>query len=159
VSGSGISCQHPTAQFFYTTDALPATQPTVSKHWRQSDTYQSDNQSMFKRPPLSSRRTQTSRHIDLSNCFIWITNVWSGNKQTILTHSIHSQTGSNLVKLGQWCKTHIRTRNTSRTRSVGHEVEWLSVSRYAVAGRCSWSGSRSRCRSYSVSLIWSRSAL
>ena len=49
VSGSGISwaiCnsaprsrqiphQHPTAQFFYRLDALPATQPTASKHWRQ----------------------------------------------------------------------------------------------------------------------------
>ena len=50
VSGSGISwdtcksaprsketttqAQHPTAQFFYRPDALPATQPTVSKHWR-----------------------------------------------------------------------------------------------------------------------------
>ena len=26
--------QHPTTQFFYRPDALPATQPTVSKHWR-----------------------------------------------------------------------------------------------------------------------------
>jgi len=46
VSGSGISwaicksaprsrqmpCQHPTIQFFYRPDALPATQPTASKH-------------------------------------------------------------------------------------------------------------------------------
>ena len=28
-----ITRQHPTAQFFYRQDALPATQPTVSKHW------------------------------------------------------------------------------------------------------------------------------
>jgi len=48
VSGSGICCaicksaphprqprQHPTTQFFYRPDALPATQPTASKHWRQ----------------------------------------------------------------------------------------------------------------------------
>jgi len=47
-SGSGISwdicksarrCRqitmHPTTQFFYRPDALPAAQPTVSKHWRQ----------------------------------------------------------------------------------------------------------------------------
>ena len=26
--------QHPTAQFFYRLDALPANQPTASKHWR-----------------------------------------------------------------------------------------------------------------------------
>ena len=32
MSGSGISCQHPTAKFFYRPDALPATQPIVSKH-------------------------------------------------------------------------------------------------------------------------------
>ena len=50
VSGSGISwaicksapcsrqipCQHPTTQFFCRPDALPAAQPTVSKHWRQN---------------------------------------------------------------------------------------------------------------------------
>ena len=48
VSGSGICwaiCksaphprqprQHPTTQFFYRPDALPAAQPTASKHWRQ----------------------------------------------------------------------------------------------------------------------------
>jgi len=48
VSGSGICwaiCksaphprqprQHPTTQFFYRPDALPDTQPTASKHWRQ----------------------------------------------------------------------------------------------------------------------------
>ena len=49
VSGSGISWaiyaslhlapdrkprQHPTTQFFYRPDALPAAQPTASKHWR-----------------------------------------------------------------------------------------------------------------------------
>ena len=43
VSGSGISwaicksahySKHPTTQFFYRPDALPAAQPTVSKHWR-----------------------------------------------------------------------------------------------------------------------------
>jgi len=46
VSGSGISwavcksalrsrqpCQHPTTQVFYRPDALPAAQPTASKHW------------------------------------------------------------------------------------------------------------------------------
>jgi len=27
--------QHPTTQFFYRPDALPAAQPTASKHWRQ----------------------------------------------------------------------------------------------------------------------------
>ena len=54
VSGSGISWayaslhlapdrqphQHPTTlMFFYRPDALPAAQPTVSKHWRQVDLY------------------------------------------------------------------------------------------------------------------------
>ena len=29
-----LPCQHPTAQFFYRPDALPAAQPTASKHWR-----------------------------------------------------------------------------------------------------------------------------
>jgi len=51
VSGSGICwaiCksaphprqprQHPTTQFFYRPDALPADQPTASKHWRQDPT-------------------------------------------------------------------------------------------------------------------------
>ena len=28
------TCQHPTTQFFYRPDALPAAQPTASKHWR-----------------------------------------------------------------------------------------------------------------------------
>jgi len=28
-------CQHPSTQFFYRPDALPATQPTMSKHWRK----------------------------------------------------------------------------------------------------------------------------
>ena len=51
VSGSGISwaicksasrsrqipCQYPTTQVFYRPDALPAAQPTASKHWRQYD--------------------------------------------------------------------------------------------------------------------------
>ena len=50
VSGSGVSwaicksapcfrqpCQHPTTQFFTCPDALPAAQPTVSKHWRQNE--------------------------------------------------------------------------------------------------------------------------
>ena len=30
-------CQHPTTQFFYRPDALPAAQPTASKHWRTLD--------------------------------------------------------------------------------------------------------------------------
>jgi len=51
VSGSGISwaiCksaphsrQHPTTQVFYRPDALPAAQPTASKHWRQQNWRQS----------------------------------------------------------------------------------------------------------------------
>ena len=28
-------CKHPITQFFYRPDALPAAQPTASKHWRQ----------------------------------------------------------------------------------------------------------------------------
>ena len=45
VSGSGISwaicksaprsCQHPITEFFYRPDALPAAQPTASKHWKK----------------------------------------------------------------------------------------------------------------------------
>ena len=57
MSGSGISwayanlhlapdrkpCQHPTTLVFYRQDALPAAQPTASKHWRQLN---SNNQSI-----------------------------------------------------------------------------------------------------------------
>ena len=40
--------QHPSTQFFYTTDALPATQPTASKHLRHNNTQNMLHISKFK---------------------------------------------------------------------------------------------------------------
>ena len=61
VSGSGISLaicksarrsrqprQHPTTQFFYRPDALPAAQPTASKHWRHLNIWTADLNNISK---------------------------------------------------------------------------------------------------------------
>ena len=68
VSGSGISwaicksahySKHPTTQFFYRPDALPAAQPTVSKHWRHMLLNQFTH--YLFRLPAGTAGTQSSR--------------------------------------------------------------------------------------------------
>jgi len=48
--------QHPTTQFFYRPDALPAAQPTASKHWRP----QLDHMQTIRTSLQTANQTNTS---------------------------------------------------------------------------------------------------
>ena len=45
---SALCSSNPTLSFFYRPDALPAAQPTASKHWRDNRVQRGENQSGFK---------------------------------------------------------------------------------------------------------------
>ena len=137
MSGSGISwaiCKStsrsrqitmpaPHHKFFYRPDALPAAQPTVSKQWRQSDTYtQVDKYTGSQRLhcwcPLANNVGKINCHATPKVIWLWVSqpsvNTWFDEPQTALPKR-------HLDRLSQLCRSRgciQQTRHTDHGRSV-----------------------------------------